>query len=134
MDDVGDGAPDDGVVFFADFDVGEVGVRGAQGASVGMGVEKFDGESAIDPGKDHAAVVGSTGAVDEDEVAVGESGIAHGFSANPGEEGSGGVMDKFGTEVDSAFEVITGGRGKSCGDGRIDVEERGGSGGRVEEK
>lgn len=116
FDDVGNDAPDAGIVVLVELDVGEVGVGRAEEGPPFPEMEVLDGEAAVDPGEDEGTGAGAEGAVDEDEISVSESGIAHGFAADACEEGGGGVADEFAGEIDALLQVVGRGGGEAGGD------------------
>lgn len=121
FDDVGDNPPDDEVIFGGDFD-GLVFVVGREEPDdVLFDFEGFDGEFAVDVANGNLTGCGGEISVDDQDVAIGETGVDHGVTADAGEEGGTGIGDEVLVEVDGVLEVVVG-RGRESG---FDVAHQG---------
>ena len=79
--------------------------------------ESFHREIAVDAGDDDVAVGGADGAVDDEDVAVVDSGTDHGVARDANEVGGGGALDEKLVEVERRLDVLFGGGGEAGYDG-----------------
>ena len=75
--------------------------------------ESFDGEVTIHHGDDHRAFVAGNGTIDDEKVAVMDSGALHGPSARAEKEGRRRVCDQFFVEIERPLDMVVGRGGES---------------------
>ena len=74
--------------------------------------KRFHGEVAVHAGDDDVAVGGAKGAVDHEEVAVGDARADHRIALDAHEVRGGGSLHQQLVEVERWFEILLGGRWK----------------------
>lgn len=113
MDYVLDDAPDFQLHIGAEGLGAIVFVFGHQGDLAAAQADAFDGEFAVEVGDDDVFIFGLGGAIHDQEVAGVDAGVDHGIAGDADEIGGGGLGDEVLVEVELAFEVILGRRGKA---------------------
>lgn len=109
MDDVGDDTPGPGIDVRAQWNGGVPGMFGSQNRTVIRLAKSLHGELTVDDGNDHHAGPRCDGSVDDQEVAIMDTGALHGSPAGSKKEGGRGASDQFFVEVEGAIDVVIGG-------------------------
>ena len=96
-------------------DIGKIRILGVEDQGAIALSQAFDRQLAMQDGDDDIPGLGCDGAVDNEKVAVENSGIAHGLALRADEKGRRRAADQMQIEIKLALDMVVGGAWKSGG-------------------
>ncbi len=128
-DAIGAHYPDSEPGFGCDLQRRQIAVFGGQKELAVDLADPLDGEISVDRGDDNPPVGRLLSAIDDQCIAGANAGADHGLPFDTDEKGGGRVFDDQLVEIETAIEVVLGGRGETGGGARLEKRQGQGPGG-----